>query len=214
MGCLHQQHGCGVMCRHGQRAEERQVSWGELWASISLGAGGEEESIDIISSSLVTVKCMGQGRFSGLMCLCFASVLPQTNQEPGNPLWSMKKCFLITVCFLMQQGKEGWGWGNQACFGHLCFMVMLACFCLLSACFQAFYMGQPRKVAMWSASHKAYSWVGDLLWKYCVSGSGRSSGAWSGCDHWPEEMCVSAETHCLQGIGNKPPRKPEKCFIS
>lgn len=29
------------------------------------------------------------------------------------------------------------------------------------------------------------------------------------------KKCVlSAETRCLQGIGNKPPRKPEKCLIS
>lgn len=126
-GHLRHRHGCGVMCRHGQRAEEEHVSWGVPWASISLWIGGEEESIDIISSSLVTVKCVEQGRFSGLTCLCFTSALTQTDQEAGNPLWRMKKCFLITACFLMQQGKERWGRGNRTCFRHLCFMVMLGC---------------------------------------------------------------------------------------
>lgn len=85
---------------------------GESCEQASLWAGRKEESIDTISSSLVTMKCIEQGRVSGLMRLWFTSAVLQTNQEPGNPLRSMKNCFLVTACFLMQQGKEGWGRGS------------------------------------------------------------------------------------------------------
>lgn len=57
-----------VWCTWARELRRMEVLWGQLWASISLWAGGEEESIDIMTS-FITVKYVEQGRFSGLMLM-------------------------------------------------------------------------------------------------------------------------------------------------
>lgn len=157
---------------------------------------------------------MEQGRFYGLTCLCFTSVLPQTNQDPQNPLWSMKKNFLSLLVFSCNTEKEKVRQRKQ----DMLWAFMLhgnpgLCFCLLTAHSRLLYV-PPKKGDNVVGFPQSLFLSGGFSLEYCVSGSGRSSGAWWGCGCWPEEMCVRTVTHCFQGPGNKPSRKPEKCFIS
>lgn len=122
--------------------------------------------------------------------------------RPSEPFLEYEKGLPVTACFLMQQGiKKRWGRGNRTYFGHLCFVVILGCvsvFLLLTS--RLLYMPAKKGDNMVGFPQRLLLSGGFSL-EYCVSGSGRSSGAWSGWDCWPEGMCVSAATHCFQGIG-------------
>lgn len=199
MGHLCHQHDCSVMCRHWQAAKESHVSWREPWAA-PLSAGWEGESINRIPSALDE---WSKGGFLGPRVY----VLLQCCHKPTKTLSILSEVWkrtshhglfsLATRNKKVRQRKK-WGRGKRKCFGHLFFVVILVCvsvFLLLTSRLLNMPAKKGDKVVGFPQSLLL---SGEFSLEYCVSGSGRSSGAWSGWDCWPEEIYVSAVTRCFQ----------------
>lgn len=145
-----------------EKTQDRKMRKGE-----SCGESQEQTSPKVMEKRKPQVQSLlwlqwnvwGKEGFSGLMWLCFISVLPQANQDPGFIL-NYEKCFLITACFLMQEGKEKWGRGKKIRFEHLCFNGNVGlCFCPPGACFRAFICGnQERQQCGWFPRNSALEW--------------------------------------------------------
>lgn len=195
MGHLCHQRDCSVMCRHWPAAKVSPVSWREPWAAL-LSAGSEEESINRVPSALDE---WSKGGFLGscVYVLLQWCLKPTKTLRILSGVWKRtSRHGLFSLATRnnkkVRQRKQNMHWALILCGNPG------LCFCLFTAYFKTFKYASQKGWQKWLASPRAYSWVEDFLWNIVFYGCGRSSGAWSGWDCWPEEICVSAVTHCFQ----------------
>lgn len=197
MGHLCHQHDCSVMCRHWQAAKERHLSWREARASITLSWLRNPWTEFL----LLWMNGAREVFWAHMVMFYFSAASNQPRSSESS--LEYEKELPVTSHFLVQQRiKKRWGRGNSTCFGHLCFVVILGWVSLFLLLTSRLLYVPAKKGDNVVGFPQSLLLSGGFSLRYCISGSGRSSGAWSGWDCWPEEMCVNAVTHCFQGIGN------------